>query len=165
MTNKSLGLKTVNNFGTVHWGGKGSIVGGDGTKFKNNGFFYADSDATFSYDNTGTTNPIFINLPGDNHTTPGQFIKTAGTGTEDEVSTPATTFAGVALFNSGADADDLAGYVGVQKGTLRLQGGGDSYGRFFVAAGAQLQFTSDYYFAKETGSITARAIFAFRAIR
>ncbi|MBV9468319.1 MAG: hypothetical protein JOZ57_03680, partial [Abitibacteriaceae bacterium] len=152
-TRKFLDQKTVNNFGTVNWRGKGSIIGGNGTRFRNNNLVYAMSDATFGWDGIGD-NPTFINLPGGPNMPYGKFIKTVGEGTEDVVTTPATVFDRVVLFIAGADSINLSGFVQVQQGTIRLQGGGQSYGRFDVPAGSQLQFTSDYFFAKDIAVIT-----------
>ena len=152
-TNKFLSQKRVNNFGTVQWSGRGRLIGGNGTKFRNNGVVTAVSDATFGWDGIGD-NPTFVNMPGDANSKPGQFIKKLGQGHDDTVATPATTFDQVALFNAGAQQGDLPAEVLVQQGTLRLNGGGRSYGRFDVPAGTQLQFSSDFFFAKDYSIIT-----------
>ena len=111
------------NDGTVQWGG-GNFVAGNGGTVTNNANFSATAAGTFGNSGVGGANPVFTN------TATATFTK-SGPGTQ-------TTF-NVPFNNDGA--------VGVQSGTLALNGGGTSAasGSFAVSAGATLNFGSGTY--------------------
>ena len=126
---KLLSISSVRSFGTTKWTGSGDIIAGNGTIFLNYGNFSILNDATISWDGIGDVPAIF------NYNT---FTKSQAIGV--------TLFSGVELDNQ------ARGFV--RSGILRLRGGGTSYGNFDIVTGSRLEFTSAYFFAKESSNFS-----------
>jgi hypothetical protein len=104
--------RTFTNNGTINWN-SGNFTLNNGSIFTNNGTLYDNGDHSFSSNGATFNNP-------------GAYVKTAGTG---------TTAIGNLTFNT-------SGYVDIQSGTLKLNGGGTEDGSFYVEDGATLDLDS-----------------------
>ena len=126
---KVLSINNVRSFGALNWRGNGDIIAGNGTIFLNYGTFSILNDATLRWDGIGDIPAIF------NYNV---FSKSQSNGV--------TLFSGVQLWNQER--------AFLRSGTLRLRGGGTSYGTFDIVTGSRLEFTSAYFFAKESSSFS-----------
>lgn len=116
----------VNDGGATREGG-GSLVLTSNARFVNNGQFTSRVAGLVRNQGDGES-PIFFNY--------GTYTSTA-TGTSQ--------FIGVEFWN--------AGRGNIQAGIFRLRGGGASYGVFDIASGARLEFSSEFFFAKDASSV------------
>ncbi|MCG3126919.1 MAG: hypothetical protein CHACPFDD_01774 [Phycisphaerae bacterium] len=114
---KALRTPVLVNQGRAVWSGGGDISFFSTSPFANEGIFEVQNDRTFQ----GTAGVAFENI--------GTFRKSAGDGE--------TTILGAPFNNSGL--------VELQRGTLKLRGGGSAIGRFELAAGTTLHIAQGDY--------------------
>ncbi len=124
---KVLALNVLANDGSATWAGSGPLFLNTNARFVNNGQFTSQVAGIVKNQGAGEA-PKFFNY--------GTFTSTAiGT----------SQFIGVEFWN--------AGRGNIQAGVFQLRGGGASYGIFDIATGARLDFSSDFFFAKDASSI------------
>ncbi|BCM88294.1 hypothetical protein IAD21_00125 [Abditibacteriota bacterium] len=126
-TAKVLALNVLENDGGATWEGNGPLVLSANASFVNNGQFTSRVAGIVRNQGAGES-PAFFNY---------------GTFTSTSVGT--SQFIGVEFWN--------AGRGNIQAGFFQLRGGGASYGIFDIANGARLQFSSDFFFAKDASQI------------
>lgn len=150
-TSKALSAQSITNFGTIVWTGTGGIRAGSGATIVNNKTFSVQTDAPFEFSGVGAK-PSVTNVTG------GTFAKSLGTAQvvgRNGVVTRAGS--GVTAFN-GVGFSNLAGQVNMQSGSLKLNGGGASYGQFNAASNTSIEFAKEYFFDKNLASFAGPGV-------
>lgn len=141
---KFFSQQRIANAGTIQWSGAGGIRAGSGAAIVNNKTFNVQTDATFDWDGIAPL-PRVTNVSGGTFAKSSVIVRRHGVTTRAGIGM--TAFNGVAFSN-------LAGVVNAQSGSIRLNGGGESYGRFNSAAGSGIEFTRDYLFDRQLSAFS-----------